>query len=936
MSEFESSATQFRPQIFNQLVGQEFVVRTLQAEIEDDSIAHAYLFSGPRGVGKTSAARLLAQAINYPHILHSTDIKEEDVDTQWHAIRKGNAVDVIEIDGASHTSVQDVRKIREEVLFAPQQSKYKIYIVDEVHMLSGSAFNALLKTIEEPPSYVIFIFATTEIHKVPTTVRSRCQQFNFRHVPLSVIVDKLHFAANARGLSASEEVLFWIAKESSGSLRDAYTLFDQIAVLKGALEDVEKVFQIMGKSSMQSVLTLAYALSAQEVQQALGHLHDILASGVALERFIMELCDCYRIVLLRSYEIDDKNILKVNDNAPYDKLASQYRAQDIIAILDELLQVQQNIRTSPHSEYELELVLAKIAYIRDALTLEELVVQVRDIAAHTADEADTRATSAAGAGTPTDTHTTSTATTGGVHTTARTTDDTTPARTRAANERATDNADARTTNNADTHTTSAAAAGAPASSAAAAGTPTTNAAAAGTHTTSADTHTPNTNGHAADNAGTHTLNTAAVGTPTDAGTHTTGADTHTNSARTPNTNGHAATRTANAAAAGTPTTNAAAAGTPTDAGTHTTGADTQTNSARTPYTNGHAADNAGTHTLNTAAVGTPTDAGTHAAGADTHATSAAAAGTHTTNTSGHTAGTLTDADTHTSSTAAVGAPTTNAAAGTHTPTDTSTHTTSADTHATSAAAADTHITNTSGHTAGTLTDADTHTSSTAAVGAPTTNAAAGIHTPTDAGTHTTGADTHTNSARTPNTNGHAATRTTDGTTPARTRAANEHTPNTNGHAATRTVNDAAAAGAPASSAAAAGAPASSAAAAGTPTDTDTHTPTNGHTADTAAIVHTTITTICTHLPEECNEIIEILTRAYWVMKDNDITIYCDNAFEQTMLEGMRVHIEECIYQYFEQEISVHMQVRAQDTLPEDTKEDILKIKKYFKGELIKE
>lgn len=379
MNTFESSALRFRPQIFTQLVGQEFVVRTLKAEIKGDRISHAYLFSGPRGVGKTSVARLLAQAINYPHLL-DRDVVDDHVDAQWHAIRKGNAIDVIEIDGASHTSVQDVRQIREEVQFAPQQSKYKVYIIDEVHMLSASAFNALLKTIEEPPSYVVFIFATTEVHKVPATVRSRCQQFTFRQIPLAIMVQQLRAAADTLALTASDEVLFWIAKESFGSMRDAYVLFDQIAVLDGGLQDLDRVFQIMGKGSTDSVVGLVEQLCAQEVGAGLRQLHEILNSGVAVERLLSDLCDCYRIVLLRLYKIDDVDILRVGNNDSYDRLAAQYRKSDVIAILDECINLHRNLRTSQQEQYELELCLAKVAHIRDRITIPELVKQVQDIA----------------------------------------------------------------------------------------------------------------------------------------------------------------------------------------------------------------------------------------------------------------------------------------------------------------------------------------------------------------------------------------------------------------------------------------------------------------------------------------------------------------------------------------------------------------------------
>ena len=177
---YEVTATRKRPQDFEKLVGQEFVVSTLENAIQEGRIAHAYLFSGPRGVGKTSSARLLAKALNCERGMSAHPCGEC---SSCREITSGTSVDVIEIDGASNTSVNDIRAIKEEVLFPPQSSRYKIYIIDEVHMLSTSAFNALLKTIEEPPDYVIFLFATTDLQKVPATIRSRCQQFRFQLIP---------------------------------------------------------------------------------------------------------------------------------------------------------------------------------------------------------------------------------------------------------------------------------------------------------------------------------------------------------------------------------------------------------------------------------------------------------------------------------------------------------------------------------------------------------------------------------------------------------------------------------------------------------------------------------------------------------------------------------------------------------------------------------
>ncbi|MDX9809881.1 MAG: DNA polymerase III subunit gamma/tau, partial [Sphaerochaetaceae bacterium] len=209
---YEVTATRKRPQVFDSLVGQDFVVSTIKNAIEAGKIAHAYLFSGPRGVGKTSSARILAKMLNCVHGPTSTPCQ---ICSNCIEIAQGNSLDVIEIDGASNTSVNDVRVIRDEVLFPPQSGRYKIYIIDEVHMLSNSAFNALLKTIEEPPEYVVFIFATTESQKVPPTIRSRCQQFHFQLLSLQSIKQSLSNVAKELGVTVDDDALFWIAKEST-------------------------------------------------------------------------------------------------------------------------------------------------------------------------------------------------------------------------------------------------------------------------------------------------------------------------------------------------------------------------------------------------------------------------------------------------------------------------------------------------------------------------------------------------------------------------------------------------------------------------------------------------------------------------------------------------------------------------------------------------
>ena len=251
---YEVTATRRRPGRFEDLVGQEFVVSTLKSSIENGQIAHAYLFSGPRGCGKTSSARILAKSLNCQN---GPTVNPCGVCSSCKEIAAGTSLDVIEIDGASNTSVNDIRQIKDEVLYPPNSGKYKIYIIDEVHMLSTSAFNALLKTIEEPPPYIIFIFATTELHKVPATIKSRCQHFNFKLVDIEKIKESLDAACKEMNITAEEEALFWIAKESTGSMRDAYTLFDQVAAFSGGNITYEKIREKLGIVGLDSINGLA-------------------------------------------------------------------------------------------------------------------------------------------------------------------------------------------------------------------------------------------------------------------------------------------------------------------------------------------------------------------------------------------------------------------------------------------------------------------------------------------------------------------------------------------------------------------------------------------------------------------------------------------------------------------------------------------------------
>jgi DNA polymerase III subunit gamma/tau len=377
--QYQVLARKWRPQNFNDLVGQEHVSRTLVNAIISGRVAHAFLFSGPRGSGKTTTARVLAKALNcrggQPGDPCGACVSCVE-------IAAGNSLDVLELDAASHGSIDQIREVIDAVNYNPARDKHKIYILDEVHMLSGGAFNALLKTLEEPPSHVVFIMATTEYHKIPATILSRCQQYSFKLIPFPLIFQRLRYIAEQEeiqiGTSALEHVVF----SSGGSMRDAMSALDQVIAFSGTTVRDEDVITLLGLVEPAVLEGTTRAIAGNDMRKLIGIVSELVAAGQDLRNFCRRLLAHCRNLMVLKAGVTDNSILGVPE-ALIGSLRAQaelFSREDLLRIFDALFRLEGDLKDASQVRFQTEMGLMELAHIARLRSLEDLIEEVRRLA----------------------------------------------------------------------------------------------------------------------------------------------------------------------------------------------------------------------------------------------------------------------------------------------------------------------------------------------------------------------------------------------------------------------------------------------------------------------------------------------------------------------------------------------------------------------------
>ena len=368
----------YRPQNFEDVVGQEHIIRTLKNQIENNNVGHAYLFSGTRGTGKTSTAKIFARAVNCENSINQEPCNECEV---CRDILNDNVMDVVEIDAASNNSVDDIRELRESVKYSPTKAKYKVYIIDEVHMLSQGAFNALLKTLEEPPSYVIFILATTEPHKIPATILSRCQRFDFKRVTVKDMTDRMKKICNEENIEVEEKALNLIARNSQGALRDALSILDQCISFSDNKIEYKDAVELLGTVNIEQLFEMAQSIIDQDTKRSLQILNEFVVWGKDIRNLINDLIDHFRnlMVCKVSTELDEIISLPEETIKLLKEQSKIVDVNDLIRILNILSETQDNMKTSSNPRVLAEVTIMKTAQPMFDESKEALIKRIENL-----------------------------------------------------------------------------------------------------------------------------------------------------------------------------------------------------------------------------------------------------------------------------------------------------------------------------------------------------------------------------------------------------------------------------------------------------------------------------------------------------------------------------------------------------------------------------
>ena len=375
---YQVIARKYRPQRFSDVVGQEHVTQTLSRAIEQKRIAHAYLFCGPRGTGKTTIARIFAKCLN---CTGGPKVDFDDSDPRCQEIAEGRSLDVLEIDGASNNGVEQVRELRETCKYAPASSRFKIYIIDEVHMLSTAAFNALLKTLEEPPEHVKFMFATTDPEKVLPTILSRCQRFDLRRIPADLISKHLTEIAKQEKVRIEPAALFAIARGAEGAMRDAESTLDQLISFCGDTVQETDVLSMFGLTAQGQLLELSRAILSGEVENALRQLHELATHGKDLGRLLSDLLNHFRNLLIFQVSSGDLRMLEVSENeaASLTEQSKQADTAGLTRMMEVFAEAEMRLRDASSKKILLEVTLLKAIEARNAVSVESVLQQLRKL-----------------------------------------------------------------------------------------------------------------------------------------------------------------------------------------------------------------------------------------------------------------------------------------------------------------------------------------------------------------------------------------------------------------------------------------------------------------------------------------------------------------------------------------------------------------------------